>query len=172
MTKGKLTPLALAIGFALSGPILGAEVTGPYIHSSQTFDEDTVYTVTNTVAVIGSDYTNPVEITIGAGKTLTLQNSYVNTQTKILDGTYRGGLTFTGGNLVLRMDDTSISTTTLDDGTVVPYTEQWFFRATNYENTGTTTFNTDSPVLMEGSVPEGVAYHGKVFFQQRFGDEY
>lgn len=164
MTKGKLTPLALAIGFALSGPILGAEVTGPYIHSSQTFDEDTVYTVTNTVAVIGSDYTNPVEITIGAGKTLTLQNSYVNTQTKILDGTYRGGLTFTGGNLVLRMDDTSISTTTLDDGTVVPYTEQWFFRATNYENTGTTTFNTDSPVLMEGSVPEGVAYHGKVFF--------
>ena len=94
MTKGKLTPLALAIGFALSGPILGAEVTGPYIHSSQTFDEDTVYTVTNTVAVIGSDYTNPVEITIGAGKTLTLQNSYVNTQTKILDGTYRGGLTF------------------------------------------------------------------------------
>lgn len=147
-------------------------MTGPYIHSSQTFDEDTVYTVTNTVAVIGSDYTNPVEITIGAGKTLTLQNSYVNTQTKILDGTYRGGLTFTGGNLVLRMDDTSISTTTLDDGTVVPYTEQWFFRATNYENTGTTTFNTDSPVLMEGSVPEGVAYHGKVFFQQRFGDEY
>lgn len=121
MQKGKLTPLALALGFAATVNGFAAEVTGPHIQTSRAFDDDTIYTVTDNGSVIGSDDTNLVEITIAAGKTLTLKNTDDNWQTRILDGSNRGGLTFTGGNLVLRMDDTSTDSNS----------EQCFLRATN-----------------------------------------
>ena len=159
MQKGKLTPLALALGFAATVNSFAAEVTGPTIHASRAFDDDTIYTVTDDNAVvIGSDDLNPVEITIAAGKTLTLKNTFVNPQTKILDGINRGGLIFTGGNLILRLDDVGT-----DSGP-----GQWFLRATNYEDTGTTTFNTDSAVVMEGSVPQGMGFHGDINFKNGF----
>ena len=155
MQKGKLTPLALAIGFAATVNGFAAEVTGPHIQTSRAFDDDTIYTVTDNGSVIGSDDTNLVEITIAAGKTLTLKNTDDHWQTRILDGSNRGGLTFTGGNLVLRMDDTSTDSNS----------EQCFLRATNgVATTGTTTFNTDSAVVMEGSVPQGLESHGDINF--------
>ena len=70
MQKGKLTPLALALGFAATVNGFAAEVTGPHIQTSRAFDDDTIYTVTDNGSVIGSDDTNLVEITIAAGKTL------------------------------------------------------------------------------------------------------
>ncbi|WP_165653481.1 autotransporter outer membrane beta-barrel domain-containing protein [Sutterella wadsworthensis] len=159
MQKGKLTPLALALGFAATANGFAAEVTGPSILASRAFDDDTIYTVTDNVAVIRSDYTNPVEITIAAGKTLTLKNTFVNPQTKILDGSNRGGLIFTGGNLILRLDDADT-----DSGP-----GQCFLRATNgAATTGTTTFNTDSAVVMEGSVPQGLEFHGDINFKNGF----
>ena len=69
MQKGKLTPLALALGFAATVNGFAAEVTGPHIQTSRAFDDDTIYTVTDNGSVIGSDDTNLVEITIAAGKT-------------------------------------------------------------------------------------------------------
>ena len=169
MQKGKLTPLALALGFAATVNGFAAEVTGPHIQTSRAFDDDTIYTVTDNGSVIGSDDTNLVEITIAAGKTLTLKNTDDNPQTRILDGSNRGGLTFTGGNLVLRMDDTSTASFTKSDGTLVPYSEQCFLRATNgAATTGTTTFNTDSAVVMEGSVPQGLEFHGDINFKNGF----
>ena len=169
MQKGKLTPLALALGFAATVNGFAAEVTGPHIQTSRAFDDDTIYTVTDNGSVIGSDDTNLVEITIAAGKTLTLKNTDDNPQTRILDGSNRGGLTFTGGNLVLRMDDTSTASFTKSDGTLVPYSEQCFLRATNgAAMTGTTTFNTDSAVVMEGSVPQGLEFHGDINFKNGF----
>ena len=159
MQKGKLTPLALALGFAATVNGFAAEVTGPHIQTSRAFDDDTIYTVTDNGSVIGSDDTNLVEITIAAGKTLTLKNTDDNWQTRILDGSNRGGLTFTGGNLVLRMDDTSTDSNS----------EQCFLRATNGDaTTGTTTFNTDSAVVMEGSVPQGMTFHGDINFKHGF----
>ena len=159
MQKGKLTPLALALGFAATVNGFAAEVTGPHIQTSRAFDDDTIYTVTDNGSVIGSDDTNLVEITIAAGKTLTLKNTDDNWQTRILDGSNRGGLTFTGGNLVLRMDDTSTDSNS----------EQCFLRATNGDaTTGTTTFNTDSAVVMEGSVPQGMTFHGDINFKNGF----
>ena len=159
MQKGKLTPLALALGFAATVNGFAAEVTGPHIQTSRAFDDDTIYTVTDNGSVIGSDDTNLVEITIAAGKTLTLKNTDDNWQTRILDGSNRGGLTFTGGNLVLRMDDTSKDSNS----------EQCFLRATNGDaTTGTTTFNTDSAVVMEGSVPQGMTFHGDINFKNGF----
>ena len=159
MQKGKLTPLALALGFAATVNGFAAEVTGPHIQTSRAFDDDTIYTVTDNGSVIGSDDTNLVEITIAAGKTLTLKNIDDNWQTRILDGSNRGGLTFTGGNLVLRMDDTSTDSNS----------EQCFLRATNGDaTTGTTTFNTDSAVVMEGSVPQGMTFHGDINFKNGF----
>ena len=159
MQKGKLTPLALALGFAATANGFAAEVTGPSILVSRAFDDDTIYTVTDNVAVIRSDYTNPVEITIAAGKTLTLKNTFVNPQTKILDGSNRGGLIFTGGNLILRLDDAGT-----DSGP-----GQCFLRATNgAATTGTTTFNTNSAVVMEGSVPQGLEFHGDINFKNGF----
>ena len=159
MQKGKLTPLALALGFAATVNGFAAEVTGPHIQTSRAFDDDTIYTVTDNGSVIGSDDTNLVEITIAAGKTLTLKNTDDNWQTRILDGSNRGGLTFTGGNLVLRMDDTSTDSNC----------EQCFLRATNGDaTTGTTTFNTDSAVVMEGSVPQGMTFHGDINFKNGF----
>ena len=159
MQKGKLTPLALALGFAATVNGFAAEVTGPHIQTSRAFDDDTIYTVTDNGSVIGSDGTNLVEITIAAGKTLTLKNTDDNWQTRILDGSNRGGLTFTGGNLVLRMDDTSTDSNS----------EQCFLRATNGDaTTGTTTFNTDSAVVMEGSVPQGMTFHGDINFKNGF----
>ena len=159
MQKGKLTPLALAIGFAATVNGFAAEVTGPHIQTSRAFDDDTIYTVTDNGSVIGSDDTNLVEVTIAAGKTLTLKNTDDNWQTRILDGSNRGGLTFTGGNLVLRMDDTSTDSNS----------EQCFLRATNgAATTGTTTFNTDSAVVMEGSVPQGLESHGDINFKNGF----
>ena len=159
MQQGKLTPLALALGFAATVNGFAAEVTGPHIQTSRAFDDDTIYTVTDNGSVIGSDDTNLVEITIAAGKTLTLKNTDDNWQTRILDGSNRGGLTFTGGNLVLRMDDTSTDSNS----------EQCFLRATNGDaTTGTTTFNTDSAVVMEGSVPQGMTFHGDINFKNGF----
>ncbi|WP_418954763.1 autotransporter outer membrane beta-barrel domain-containing protein [Sutterella wadsworthensis] len=159
MQKGKLTPLALALGFAATVNGFAAEVTGPHIQTSRAFDDDTIYTVTDNGSVIGSDDTNLVEITIAAGKTLTLKNTDDNWQTRILDGSNRGGLTFTGGNLVLRMDDTSTDSNS----------EQCFLRATNGDaTTGTTTFNTDSAVVMEGGVPQGMTFHGDINFKNGF----
>ena len=159
MQKGKLTPLALALGFAATVNGFAAEVTGPHIQTSRAFDDDTIYTVTDNGSVIGSDDTNLVEITIAAGKTLTLKNTDDNSQTRILDGSNRGGLTFTGGNLILRMDDTSTDSDS----------EQCFLRATNgAATTGTTTFNTDSAVVMEGSVPQGLEFHGDINFKNGF----
>ena len=159
MQKGKLTPLALALGFAATVNGFAAEVTGPHIQTSRAFDDDTIYTVTDNGSVIGSDDTNLVEITIAAGKTLTLKNTDDNWKTRILDGSNRGGLTFTGGNLVLRMDDTSTDSNS----------EQCFLRATNGDaTTGTTTFNTDSAVVMEGSVPQGMTFHGDINFKNGF----
>ena len=159
MQKGKLTPLALALGFAATVNGFAVEVTGPHIQTSRAFDDDTIYTVTDNGSVIGSDDTNLVEITIAAGKTLTLKNTDDNWQTRILDGSNRGGLTFTGGNLVLRMDDTSTDSNS----------EQCFLRATNGDaTTGTTTFNTDSAVVMEGSVPQGMTFHGDINFKNGF----
>jgi len=161
--------LALALGFAATVNGFAAEVTGPHIQTSRAFDDDTIYTVTDNGSVIGSDDTNLVEITIAAGKTLTLKNTDDNPQTRILDGSNRGGLTFTGGNLVLRMDDTSTASFTKSDGTLVPYSEQCFLRATNgAAMTGTTTFNTDSAVVMEGSVPQGLEFHGDINFKNGF----
>lgn len=42
MQKGKLTPLALALGFAATVNGFAAEVTGPHIQTSRAFDDDTI----------------------------------------------------------------------------------------------------------------------------------
>lgn len=105
MTKGKLislTPLALALGLALSVQAVAGD---PFLNESKDFTEDTVYTVDDTIATVATNRDKPIEITIADGKTLTLENKYVHAQSKVVDGTPNNSLTFSGGNLVLRIDD-------------------------------------------------------------------
>lgn len=92
MTKGKLislTPLALALGLALSVQAVAGD---PFLNESKDFTEDTVYTVDDTIATVATNRDKPIEITIADGKTLTLENKYVHAQSKVVDGTPNNSL--------------------------------------------------------------------------------
>lgn len=97
MTKGKfisLTPLAFALGSALSSGAFAVQIEGPYIYNSTQFDEDTVY-VTKAGASVGSNRTQtPVEITIAEGKPLTLIETQESLQARVVDATSPSGLVF------------------------------------------------------------------------------
>ena len=133
MTKGKfisLTPLAFALGSALSSGAFAVQIEGPYIYNSTQFDEDTVY-VTKAGASVGSNRTQtPVEITIAEGKTLTLIETQESLQARVVDATSPSGLVFFGGNLILRRDDAFWKDRTED---AKSETEQFFIRASDGE---------------------------------------
>jgi hypothetical protein len=133
MTKGKyisLTPLAFALGSALSSGAFAVQIEGPYIYNSTQFDEDTVY-VTKAGASVGSNRTQtPVEITIAEGKTLTLIETQESLQARVVDATSPSGLVFSGGNLILRRDDAFWKDRTED---AKSETEQFFIRASDGE---------------------------------------
>ena len=159
MTKGKLislTPLALALGLALSVQAVAGD---PFLNESKDFTEDTVYTVDDTIATVATNRDKPIEITIADGKTLTLENKYVHAQSKVVDGTPNNSLTFSGGNLVLRIDDN------YGQGN----SEQTFIRATDGspDRTGTLIFNNAS-TLLEGTVPLGMVLHSDATFKNGF----
>lgn len=156
MTNRKLTPLALALGFVLSSYAFAAD---PFFLESKDFTEDTVYTVDDTIATVATNRDKPIEITIADGKTLTLGNKYVHSQSKVIDGTAKNSLTFSGGNLVLRIDDN------YGKGN----SEQTFIRATDGspDRTGTLIFHNAS-TLLEGTVPLGMVLHGDATFKNGF----
>lgn len=108
MKKRKLTPLTIALGLALVGNAYAANIVdGTLINSSTSFDEDTVYIVAAGSTTVASNSTDvPVVITIAEGKTLTLENTFANTQSKVIDASSKSGMVFEGGNVILRRDDT------------------------------------------------------------------
>lgn len=107
MTKGKrlsLTPLALALGLALSVQAVAGE---KIIDSSTAFDTDTTYIVDDQPYVVGGNRTNtPVEVSIAEGTKLTLQNAHNKiSQDHVIDGSMPSGVVFSGGDLLLLQND-------------------------------------------------------------------
>lgn len=168
MKKRKLTPLTIALGLALVGNAYAANIVdGTLINSSTSFDEDTVYVVAAGSTTVASNSTDvPVVITIAEGKTLTLENTFANTQSKVIDASSKSGMVFEGGNVILRRDDTGSDKAT----------EQYFIRATD----GQIIFGGPAPQIiggvefknastkMEGTIAQGIYVMGATSFTEGF----
>ena len=168
MKKRKLTPLTIALGLALVGNAYAANIVdGTLINSSTSFDEDTVYIVAAGSTTVASNSTDvPVVITIAEGKTLTLENTFANTQSKVIDASSKSGMVFEGGNVILRRDDTGSDKAT----------EQYFIRATD----GQILFGGPAPQIiggvefknastkMEGTIAQGIYVMGATSFTEGF----
>ena len=168
MKKRKLTPLTIALGLALVGNAYAANIVdGTLISSSTSFDEDTVYIVAAGSTTVASNSTDvPVVITIAEGKTLTLENTFANTQSKVIDASSKSGMVFEGGNVILRRDDTGSDKAT----------EQYFIRATD----GQIIFGGPAPQIiggvefknastkMEGTIAQGIYVMGATSFTEGF----
>lgn len=168
MKKRKLTPLTIALGLALVGNAYAAIIVdGTLINSSTSFDEDTVYIVAAGSTTVASNSTDvPVVITIAEGKTLTLENTFANTQSKVIDASSKSGMVFEGGNVILRRDDTGSDKAT----------EQYFIRATD----GQIIFGGPAPQIiggvefknastkMEGTIAQGIYVMGATSFTEGF----
>lgn len=168
MKKRKLTPLTIALGLALVGNAYAANIVdGTLINSSTSFDEDTVYIVAAGSTTVASNSTDvPVVITIAEGKTLTLENTFANTQSKAIDASSKSGMVFEGGNVILRRDDTGSDKAT----------EQYFIRATD----GQIIFGGPAPQIiggvefknastkMEGTIAQGIYVMGATSFTEGF----
>ena len=168
MKKRKLTPLTIALGLALVGNAYPANIVdGTLINSSTSFDEDTVYIVAAGSTTVASNSTDvPVVITIAEGKTLTLENTFANTQSKVIDASSKSGMVFEGGNVILRRDDTGSDKAT----------EQYFIRATD----GQIIFGGPAPQIiggvefknastkMEGTIAQGIYVMGATSFTEGF----
>lgn len=168
MKKRKLTPLTIALGLALVGNAYAANIVdGTLINSSKSFDEDTVYAVAAGSTTVASNSTDvPVVITIAEGKTLTLENTFANTQSKVIDASSKSGMVFEGGNVILRRDDTGSDNAT----------EQYFIRATD----GQIVFGGPAPQIiggvefknastkMEGTIAQGIYVMGAASFTEGF----
>lgn len=168
MEKRKLTPLTIALGLALAGNAYAANIVdGTLINSSTSFDEDTVYIVAAGSTTVASNSTDvPVVITIAEGKTLTLENTFANTQSKVIDASSKSGMVFEGGNVILRRDDTGSDKAT----------EQYFIRATD----GQIIFGGPAPQIiggvefknastkMEGTIAQGIYVMGATSFTEGF----
>ena len=168
MKKRKLTPLTIALGLALVGNAYAANIVdGTLINSSTSFDEDTVYIVAAGSTTVASNSTDvPVVITIAEGKTLTLENTFANTQSKVIDASSKSGMVFEGGNVILRRDDTGSDKAT----------EQYFIRATD----GQIIFGGPAPQIiggvefknastkMEGTIAQGIYVMGVTSFTEGF----
>lgn len=168
MKKRKLTPLTIALGLALVGNAYAANIVdGTLINSSTSFDEDTVYIVAAGSTTVASNSTDvPVVITIAEGKTLTLENTFANTQSKVIDASSKSGMVFEGGNVILRRDDTGSDKAT----------EQYFIRATD----GQIIFGRPAPQIiggvefknastkMEGTIAQGIYVMGATSFTEGF----
>lgn len=168
MKKRKLTPLTIALGLALVGNAYAANIVdGTLINSSTSFDEDTVYIVAAGSTTVASNSTDvPVVITIAEGKTLTLENTFANTQSKVIDASSKSGMVFEGGNVILRRDDTGSDKAT----------EQFFIRATD----GQIIFGGPAPQIiggvefknastkMEGTIAQGIYVMGATSFTEGF----
>lgn len=168
MKKRKLTPLTIALGLALVGNAYAANIVdGTLINSSTSFDEDTVYIVAAGSTTVASNSTDdPVVITIAEGKTLTLENTFANTQSKVIDASSKSGMVFKGGNVILRRDDTGSDKAT----------EQYFIRATD----GQIIFGGPAPQIiggvefknastkMEGTIAQGIYVMGATSFTEGF----
>ena len=108
----------------------------------------------------------PVVITIAEGKTLTLENTFANTQSKVIDASSKSGMVFEGGNVILRRDDTGSDKAT----------EQYFIRATD----GQIIFGGPAPQIiggvefknastkMEGTIAQGIYVMGATSFTEGF----
>lgn len=168
MKKRKLTPLTIALGLALVGNAYAANIVdGTLINSSTSFDEDAVYIVAAGSTTVASNSTDvPVVITIAEGKTLTLENTFANTQSKVIDASSKSGMVFEGGNVILRRDDTGSDKAT----------EQYFIRATD----GQIIFGGPAPQIiggvefknastkMEGTIAQGIYVMGATSFTEGF----
>lgn len=168
MKKRKLTPLTIALGLALVGNAYAANIVdGTLINSSTSFDEDAVYIVAAGSTTVASNSTDvPVVITIAEGKTLTLENTFANTQSKVIDASSKSGMVFEGGNVILRRDDTGSDKAT----------EQYFIRATD----GQIIFGGPVPQIiggvefknastkMEGTIAQGIYVMGATSFTEGF----
>lgn len=168
MKQRKLTPLTIALGLALVGNAYAANIVdGTLINSSTSFDEDTVYIVAAGSTTVASNSTDvPVVITIAEGKTLTLENTFANTQSKVIDASSKSGMVFEGGNVILRRDDTGSDKAT----------EQYFIRATD----GQIIFGGPAPQIiggvefknastkMEGTIAQGIYVMGATSFTEGF----
>ena len=168
MKKRKLTPLTIALGLALVGNAYAANIVdGTLINSSTSFDEDTVYIVAAGSTTVASNSTDvPVVITIAEGKTLTLENTFANTQSKVIDASSKSGMVFEGGNVILRRDDTGSDKAT----------EQYSIRATD----GQIIFGGPAPQIiggvefknastkMEGTIAQGIYVMGATSFTEGF----
>lgn len=168
MKKRKLTPLTIALGLALVGNAYAANIVdGTLINSSTSFDEDTVYIVAAGSTTVASNSTDVlVVITIAEGKTLTLENTFANTQSKVIDASSKSGMVFEGGNVILRRDDTGSDKAT----------EQYFIRATD----GQIIFGGPAPQIiggvefknastkMEGTIAQGIYVMGATSFTEGF----
>ena len=160
--------MTIALGLALVGNAYAANIVdGTLINSSTSFDEDTVYIVAAGSTTVASNSTDvPVVITIAEGKTLTLENTFANTQSKVIDASSKSGMVFEGGNVILRRDDTGSDKAT----------EQYFIRATD----GQIIFGGPAPQIiggvefknastkMEGTIAQGIYVMGATSFTEGF----
>lgn len=107
MTKGKLTPLALAIGFALCGTAFAGQNSNAFIDDNKTFDktetiESDKATVVGTGAGVGS---YPITLQIASDAELTLVNTNTGNVYAPVVSLGASDITFTGGKLILHRDE-------------------------------------------------------------------
>ena len=107
MTKGKLTPLALAIGFALCGTAFAGQNWNAFIDDNKTFDktetiESDKATVVGTGAGVGS---YPITLQIAPDAELTLVNTNTGNVYAPVVSLGASDITFTGGKLILHRDE-------------------------------------------------------------------
>ena len=107
MTKGKLTPLALAIGIALCGTAFAGQNWNAFIDDNKTFDktetiESDKATVVGTGAGVGS---YPITLQIAPDAELTLVNTNTGNVYAPVVSLGASDITFTGGKLILHRDE-------------------------------------------------------------------
>ena len=107
MTKGKLTPLALAIGFALCGTAFAGQNWNAFIDDNRTFDKTETIT-SDKATVVGTGVgvgSYPITLQIASDAELTLVNTNTENVYAPVVSLGASDITFTGGKLILHRDE-------------------------------------------------------------------
>lgn len=107
MTKGKLTPVALAIGFALCGTAFAGQNSNAFIDDNKTFDK-TETIESDKATVVGSGVgvgSYPITLQIAPDAELTLINTNTGNALAPVVSLGAKDITFTGGKLILHRDE-------------------------------------------------------------------
>ena len=158
MTKGKLTPLALAIGFALCGTAFAGQNSNAFIDDNKTFDK-TETIESDKATVVGSGVgvgSYPITLQIAPDAELTLINTNTGNALAPVVSLGAKDITFTGGKLILHRDEEWIGR---DDNHYSPnYGNPGYSTIIQAAYPATLTFDTSDTVI-EGTEYNGIFAH-------------